>query len=118
MTTIDGLDGHVVILIPGDSVCDVVLLGASSGSSRTHLRLPAVNVESLQTMSDSLRSAAEHERKGDDARGMKKVPPTAKVGPSPDEIVLRKLWDTLVKPIVEALQLTVSTSTISSESSY
>jgi tetratricopeptide (TPR) repeat protein len=118
MTAVDGLDGHVVILIPSDSVCDVVILGATSGSSRTHLCLPAVNVESLQTMSDSLRSAAEHERKGDDARGMKKVPPTAKVGPSPDEIVLRKLWDTLVKPIVEALQLTVSTSTISSESSY
>jgi tetratricopeptide (TPR) repeat protein len=118
MTAIDGLDGHVVILIPSDSVCDVVILGAAGGSSHTHLRLPSVNVESLQMMSDSLRSAADHERRGDDARGMKKVPPTAKAGPSRDEVVLRKLWDTLVKPIVEALQLTVSTSVAVNESSH
>jgi hypothetical protein len=118
MTAIDGLDGYVVILIPSDSVCDVVLLGASSGSSGTHLRLPAVNVGNLEAMSNSLRSAADQERKGDDARGMKKVALTTKVGPSRDEIVLRKLWERLVKPIVEALQLTVNTSTISSESSY
>jgi tetratricopeptide (TPR) repeat protein len=118
MTAIDGLDGYVVTLIPSDSVCDVVILGASSGSNRTHLRLPAVNVESLQTMSDSLRSAADHERRGDDARGMKKVPPTANARPSRDEVVLGTLWDMLVKPIVEALQLTVSTSTITSELSY
>jgi tetratricopeptide (TPR) repeat protein len=118
MTAVDGLDGHVVILIPSGSVCDVVILGATSGSSRTHLRLPAVNVGSLQIMSDSLRSAADHQRKGDDARGMKKVPPTAKAGPSQDEVVLRQLWDTLVKPIVKTLQLTVSTSAASNESSY
>jgi hypothetical protein len=118
MTAIDGLDGYVVILIPSDSVCDVVILGATSGSSRTHLRLPAVNVESLQTMSDSLRSAADHERKGDDTRGMKKVPPAAKAGPSRDDVVLRKLWDTLVKPIVDVLGLTVSTSTASNKLSY
>jgi hypothetical protein len=99
-------------------VCDVVLLGASSGSSRTHLRLPSVNVESLQMMSDSLRSAADRERRGDDARGMKKVPPTAKAGPSRDEVVLRKLWGALVKPIVEALQLTVSTFVASNKSSH
>jgi tetratricopeptide (TPR) repeat protein len=118
MTAIDGLDGHVVILIPSDSVCDVVILGATSGSSRTHFRLPAVNVESLQTMSDSLRSAADRERRGDDTRGMKKVPPTAKAGPSRDDVVLRKLWDTLVKPIVDVLGLTVSTSTASNKLSY
>jgi tetratricopeptide (TPR) repeat protein len=120
MTAIDGLDGYVVTLIPSDSVCNVVILGATraSGSSRIHLRLPAVSVESLQMMSDSLRSAADHERRGDDARGMKKVPPTANAGPSRDEVVLGTLWDMLVKPIVEALQLTVSTSTISSELSY
>jgi hypothetical protein len=117
MTAIDGLDGHVVILIPSDSVCDVVILGAAGGPSHTHLRLPSVNVESFQMMSDSLRSAADHERRGDDARGMKKVPPTAKAGPSRDEVVLRKLWDTLVKPIVEALQLTVSASVAANESS-
>jgi hypothetical protein len=69
-------------------------------------------------MSDPLRSAADHERRGDDKRGMKKVPPTTKVGPSPDEIVLRKLWATLVKPIVATLQLTVSTSAVSNESSH
>jgi tetratricopeptide (TPR) repeat protein len=118
MTAIEGLEGYVVILIPSDSVCDVVILGATRGSTRTHLRLPAVDVGSLQMMSDSLRSAADHERRGDDARGMKKVPPTKKAGPSRDEIVLRKLWETLVKPIVDALQLTVSTSTISNESAY
>jgi hypothetical protein len=118
MTAIDGLDGHVVILIPSDSVCDVVILGATRGLNRTHLRLPAVNVESLQMMSDSLRSAADRERRGDDARGMKKVPLTAKAGPSRDEVVLRKLWNTLVKPIVEALQLTVSTFVASNKSSH
>jgi hypothetical protein len=117
MTAVDGLDGHVVILIPSDSMCDMVILGATSGSNRTHLRLPAVNVESLQMMSDSLRSAADHERKGDDARGMKKVPPTAKVRSSRDDVVLRSLWDTLVKPIVVALQLTVSTPVAANESS-
>jgi tetratricopeptide (TPR) repeat protein len=118
MTAVDELDGHVVVLIPSDSVCDVVILGATSGSNRTHVRLPAVNIGSLQMMSDSLRSAADQERRGDDARGMKKVPPTTKAGPSPDEVVLRKLWDTLVKPIVETLQLTVSTSAASNEASY
>jgi tetratricopeptide (TPR) repeat protein len=118
MTAVDGLDGHVVILIPSDSVCDVVMLGATSGSSRTHLRLPAVNVGSLEVMSDSLRSAADQERRGDDMRGMKKVPPTAKAGPSRDEVVLRKLWDTLVKPIVETLGLMVSTSAASNSLSY
>jgi hypothetical protein len=119
ITAVDGLDGYVVILIPSDSVCDVVILGASTGgSSRTHLRLPAVNVESLQMMSDSIRSAADHERRGDDTRGMKKVPSTTKAGPSRDDVVLGKLWDTLVKPIVEALQLTVSTSAASNKSSY
>jgi hypothetical protein len=120
MTAFDGLHGHVVILIPSDSVCDVVILGATqaSSSSRIHLRLPAVSVESLQTMSDSLRSAADRERRGDDTRGMKKVPPTAKAGPSRDDIVLRKLWDTLVKPIVDVLGLTVSTSTASNKLSY
>jgi tetratricopeptide (TPR) repeat protein len=118
VTAADGLDGHVVILIPSDSVCDVVILGATSGSSRTHFRLPAVNVGSLQMMSDSLRSAADQERRGDDMRGMKKVPSTTKAGPSRDEVVLRKLWDTLVKPIVDALGLTVSTSTASNESSH
>jgi hypothetical protein len=118
MTAIDGLDGHVVILIPSDSVCDVVILGATSGSSRTHLRLPAVNVESFQMISDSLRSAADQERRGDDTRGMKKVPPTTKVGPSRDEVVLRKLWDTLVKPVVDALGLTVSTSATAKKMSY
>jgi hypothetical protein len=118
MTAVGGLDGHVVILIPSDSVCDMVILGATNGSNRTHLRLPAVNVESLQMMSDSLRSAADHERRGDDARGMKKVPPTAKVRPSRDDVVLRKLWDTLVKPIVDVLGLTVSASTASNKPSY
>jgi hypothetical protein len=119
MTAIDGLDGYVVTLIPSDSVCDVVILGATRGSSHTHLRLPAVNVESLQMMSDSLRSAADYERKGDDARGMKKVPPKAKAGgPSRDDIVLRKLWDTLVKPIMDVLGLTVSASTASNKLSY
>jgi tetratricopeptide (TPR) repeat protein len=118
MTAIDGLDGYVVTLIPSDSMCDVVILGASSGLNRTHLRLPAVSVRSLQMMSDSLRSAADHERRGDNARGMKKVLPTAKAGPSRDEVVLGTLWDTLVKPIVEALHLTVSTSVASTESSY
>jgi tetratricopeptide (TPR) repeat protein len=118
MTAVDKLDGHVVILIPSESVCDGIILGATSGSSRAHLRLPAVNVGSLQMMSDSLRSAADHERRGDDARGMKKVPPTAKAGPSRDEVVLRTLWDMLVKPIVETLQLTVSSSAPSNESAY
>jgi hypothetical protein len=118
MTAIDGLDGHVVILIPSDSVCDVVMLGATSGSSRTHLRLPAVNVASLEVMSDSLRSTADQERRGDDARGMKKVPSTTKAGPSRDDLVLRTLWDTLVKPIVETLGLTVSTSAALNKLSY
>jgi tetratricopeptide (TPR) repeat protein len=118
MTAVDGLDGHVVILIPSDSVCDVVVLGATSGSSRTHLRLPAVNVENLQMMSDLLRSAADHERRGDDTRGMKKVPSTTKAGPSRDDVVLGNLWDALVKPVVETLQLKVSISAASNESSH
>jgi tetratricopeptide (TPR) repeat protein len=118
MAAIDGLDGHVVILIPSDSVCDVVILGASSSSRRVHLRLPAVNVGGLEVMSDSLRLAADQERRGYDTRGMKKVPPMSKVGPSRDDVVLRKLWDALVKAIVDALGLTVSTSATAKKMSY
>jgi hypothetical protein len=101
--------GFIVIVVPGESSCDVMLLG---GPHEAHLQVEALDIERLERMCERLRSGAADERSScsDDARGMKKVPPSSSLVSArrENERVLSELWKTLVEPVVRFLELKVS----------
>jgi hypothetical protein len=106
------VDGYIVLVTASTDACDVILLGGPT--SPIHLRLAALNVDQLEKMCRSFRTAVRNERsrQSDDAsRGMKKVPASSESSsPSADEIVLSDLWNTLAKPIIDSLGLKVCLS--------
>jgi hypothetical protein len=95
------IDGVIVLLVPSDSFCDVILIGGSD-ARKDHLRLTALNMDRLDNLCKLLRSGVQQERNAcSGIRGMKKAEATS-------QNVLQELWITLVKPVIERLGLRVS----------
>jgi hypothetical protein len=102
--------GFIVLVIPSDTATHVVVI-ASPTSSPVHLRLSALKLGRLHSLTANLKSMSDRSRDSEvgEARGMKKVEvPSVKAALRSEYVdVLGELWTELVYPIITSVSLQV-----------
>jgi hypothetical protein len=103
--------GFVVVIVPGMSYCDVVILGMDrTHSDACHLRLKTMTADRICNLSRSFSTSCSITRAGHHiSRKMASIPLSQQSSlDSTNNDLLSELWTSLVKPILEHMGIYVS----------